>query len=102
MILVIIAVITLKASYSKKKQRGELIKEGFVPSGQSAIAFAALTAIWLNSKDILTFTLALVLSILVAGNRYQSNARTMAEIIFGVCMGILIVVLIYGLTIFKI
>lgn len=101
-ILVIIAVVAVKASCSKKKQRGELIKEGFVPSGQSAIAFAILTAIWLNSKDILTFSLALALSILVVGNRYQSNMRTKAEIVFGICMGVLIVIMIYGLTIFKI
>lgn len=63
--LVVIAVISMKAGCSKKTERGELVKEGFVPSGQSAIAFAALTAIWLNSKDIVTFTLALILSILV-------------------------------------
>lgn len=101
-ILVVIAVIALKATLSKKKQRGQLIKEGFVPSGQSAIAFAALTAIWINSKDIVTFTLALVLSILVAGNRIFNNARTKAEVAFGACMGVLIVLLVYGLTIFRI
>lgn len=100
--LVIIAVIAMKASCSKKKERGQLIKEGFVPSGQSAIAFAALTAIWLNSKDIVTFTLALILSILIVENRVYSNARTKAEVVFGACMGALIVLLIYGLTIFKI
>lgn len=100
--LVIIAVIAIKASCSKKKERGQLIKEGFVPSGQSAIAFAALTAIWLNSKDIVTFALALILSILVLGNRVFSNSRTKAEVIFGACMGVLIVLLVYGLTIFKI
>ena len=100
--LVIIAVIAMKASCSKKKERGQLIKEGFVPSGQSAIAFAALTAIWLNSKDIVTFTLALILSILSVENRVYSNARTKAEVVFGACMGVLIVLLIYGLTIFKI
>lgn len=101
-ILVVIAVIAIKASCSKKKERGQLIKEGFVPSGQSALAFAALTAIWLNSKDILTFSLALVLSLLVVGNRVFTNARTKAEVVFGACMGILIVILVYGLTIFKI
>ncbi|MGN1327927.1 MAG: diacylglycerol kinase [Clostridia bacterium] len=101
-ILVVIAVIAVKASCSKKKERGQLIKEGFVPSGQSALAFAALTAIWLNSKDILTFSLALVLSLLVVGNRVFSNARTKAEVVFGACMGILIVILVYGLTIFRI
>ena len=100
--LVVIAVISMKAGCSKKTERGELVKEGFVPSGQSAIAFAALTAIWLNSKDIVTFTLALILSILVVENRVGSNARTKAEIVFGACMGDLIVLLIYGLTIFKI
>lgn len=102
MMLVIIGVIAVKASCSKRKERGELIQEGFVPSGQTALAFAALTAIWINSKDIVTFTLALVLSILVAGNRMYDNARTRAEILFGACMGVLIVLLIYGLTIFKI
>ena len=100
--LVVIAVISMKAGCSKKTERGELVKEGFVPSGQSAIAFAVLTAIWLNSKDIVTFTLALILSILVVENRVGSNARTKAEIVFGACMGGLIVLLIYGLTIFKI
>lgn len=100
--LVVIAAISMKAGCSKKTERGELVKEGFVPSGQSAIAFAALTAIWLNSKDIVTFTLALILSILVVENRVGSNARTKAEIVFGACMGVLIVLLIYGLTIFKI
>ena len=100
--LVVIAVISMKAGCSKKTERGELVKEWFVPSGQSAIAFAALTAIWLNSKDIVTFTLALILSILVVENRVGSNARTKAEIVFGACMGVLIVLLIYGLTIFKI
>lgn len=101
-ILVVIAVIAIKASCAKRKKRGELIKDGFVPSGQSAIAFAALTAIWINSKDIVTFTLALVLSILVVGNRIYNNARTRAEVIFGACMGVAIVILIYGLTIFRI
>lgn len=100
--LVVIAVISMKAGCSKKTERGELVKEGFVPSGQSAIAFAVLTAIWLNSKDIVTFTLALILSILVVENRVGSNARTKAEIVFGACMGVLIVLLIYGLTIFRI
>ena len=101
-ILVVIAVIAIKASCSKKKERGQLIKEGFVPSGQSAVAFAALTAIWINSKVIVTFTLALVLSLLVVGNRVYNNARTKAEVVFGACMGVLIVMLVYGLTIFKI
>ena len=102
MLLVVIAVIAVKAGCSKKKERGQLIKNGFVPSGQAAIAFAALTAIWIVSKDIVVVTLALALAIMVVGNRVYSNERTKAEVVFGICMGILIVHLVYGLTIFKI
>lgn len=102
MLLVVIAVIAVKAGCSKKKERGQLIKNGFVPSGQAAIAFAALTAIWIASKDIVVVTLALALAIMVVGNRVYSNERTKAEVVFGICMGILIVLLVYGLTIFKI
>ena len=102
MLLVVIAVIAVKAGCSKKKERGQLIKNGFVPSGQAAIAFAALTAIWIVSKDIVVVTLALALAIMVVGNRVYSNERTKAEVVFGICMGILIVLLVYGLTIFKI
>lgn len=102
MLLVVIAVIAVKAGCSKKKERGQLIKNGFVPSGQAAIAFAALTAIWIVSKDIVVVTLALALAIMVVGNRMYSNERTKAEVVFGICMGILIVLLVYGLTIFKI
>lgn len=101
MILVVIAVIAIKATCSTTKERGKLVTEGFVPSGQSAIAFAALTAIWLNSKDVIIFTLAFVLSLLVIENRVANNSRTRAEVIFGSCMGVLIVLLVYGLTIFK-
>lgn len=100
-ILVVIAVIAIKAATAKTKKRGQLLKDGFVPSGQSAIAFAALTAIWLNSQDIIIFTLALILSLLVVGNRIQNNARTRAEVVFGSAMGVLIVLLLYGLTLFK-
>lgn len=102
MILVVIAVVAIKAACSKKNGRGQLVADGFVPSGQSAVAFAALTAIWVNSQDVIIFTLALVLSLLVIGNRLQSNSRTKAEVLFGACMGVLIVLLVYGLTIFKI
>lgn len=100
-ILVIIAIVAIKASCARKKERGELIKEGFVPSGQSAIAFAALTAIWLNSTNTVVFTLALILSLLVVGNRVEGGARTKAEAVFGAAMGILVVILVYGLTVFK-
>jgi hypothetical protein len=41
----------------------------------------------------------LVLALLVAINRYQTGKRTKAEIIAGACVGVLIVILLYGLSI---
>lgn len=106
-ILTVIAIVSVKAvSQSKKMNEARYNKLGdmnknFIPSGQSALAFSILTAIWLNSKDIVTFFLALILSLFLVGNRLGTNKRSVGEIVFGCAMGVLIVLLVYGLTIFK-
>lgn len=98
-ILTVIAIIAVKAA-SKRKAINRGVNEEFIPSGQSALAFAILTAIWINSKDPVIFCLALVLSLLVVGNR-MNDTRTFAEVLFGAFMGVLIIILVYGLTIFR-
>ena len=98
-ILTIIAIIVMKSAIETSKDKtGMEIK--FIPSGQSAFAFALLTAIWINSQNAIVFCLALILSLLVAGNR-MNDKSTFAEVVFGAFMGMLIVILIYGITIFK-
>lgn len=97
-VLTIIAVVSIKATSVKNKNK---IKLNFCPSGQVAIAFAALTTIWLTTSDIVILTLSLVLSILVAENRIESNNKTLAETFFSACMGVLIVVLVYSLLLLK-
>lgn len=98
-ILVVIAVLLFKSiAFSKKKIGNKEIK--YVPSGQSTIAFALLTAIWINSQNAIVFTLSLLLAILVAGNRINDK-NSLGEVIFGSFMGILIVLMVYGLTLIK-
>lgn len=97
--ITVIAVIALNAYLRSKKKKESTSK--FLPSGQSAISFAILTAIGLNTKNLLIFVLALILALLVLENRVESKAKTTAEVIFGSCMGILIVLLVYGLTVFN-
>ena len=80
-----------------KNKTGILTKK-FIPSGQTALAFAVLTSIWINTQNILIFTLALMLSLMVFENRIESKMHSLAESIFGSFMGILIVLLVYGLT----
>lgn len=98
-ILTIIAVLVAKSGV-KMKEISSGLQSKFIPSGQSAFAFAILTAIWINSRDPLIISLAFTLSILVAGNR-MNDSRTFAETAFGAFMGVLIVILVYGLTLFK-
>lgn len=98
-ILTVIAVVTVKAAVKGAKMKPG-IQAVFNPSGQSAVAFAILTAIWMNSNNPIIFCLSLVLSLLVVGNRLNDK-KTFAEILFGAFMGTLIVILVYGLTVFK-
>lgn len=95
-LLTVIVIVTLKAAATRNHK---FIKKDFMPSGQTAVAFAALTVVWLSTRNVVIFTLSLVLALLVAINRYQTKKRTKAEIITGACVGVLIVILLYGLAI---
>ena len=99
LILVVIWIIAVK-SVSKKQELDGKRTSRFIPSGQSAISFAILTAIWLNTKNIFVFCLALILSLLVTGNR-MNDTRSVGEVVFGAFMGSLIVLMVFGLTFLK-
>ena len=94
-LLTVIVIVTLKAAATKKHK---FIKENFMPSGQTAVAFAALTIIWLTTRNVVIFTLSLVLALIVAINRYENSKRSKLEIAAGACVGVLMVVLLYGLA----
>ena len=95
-VLVVISVVFLKALGTTGKNK--IINKNFIPSGQSALSFAILTAVWLNTKNIIVLILALILSIMVLENRLESKAKTMAEVVFGASIGALVVLLIYGIA----
>ena len=77
-----------------------------MPSGFTAIAFAANTIIWLmadyitsNEKvNIVILTLSFILSILVATSRIESKTHKVSEVIFSACVGIMLVLIIYGIA----
>lgn len=93
--LTAIVIVTLKAASTKNHK---YIKKDFMPSGQTAIAFAALTIIWLTTRNVVIFTLSLVLALIIGINRYGNGKRTKAEVVVGACVGVLVVVLLYGLA----
>lgn len=95
-VLTVIAIVTLKAASTTNKHK--FIKSNFMPSGQTAVAFAALTIIWNTTRNVVIFTLSLVLALIVAINRYDNKKRSVPEIIVGACVGVFVVVLLYGLV----
>lgn len=99
LILAVIAIVAIQAACSKNKYK--VFNKRFIPSGHSAIGFALSTAIWLNTSDIVIFIPSLILSLLIAENRIEANKKNLAEVIFGACSGILIVLLVYGLVILR-
>lgn len=100
LIITVIAIVAVKTIANYKKQKNPAQKV-FIPSGQTALAFAILTAIWINTKNPVVFCLSLGLSILVAGNRIN-DTRSFGEVVFGAFMGPLIVLMIFGLTLLRI
>lgn len=96
-ILTIIAILIFKAFASPYNKKINITKKRFLPSGQTALAFALLTSIWLNTQNILIFALAFMLSLMVFENRIECKLHSVAETIFGSFMGVLIVLMVYGL-----
>ena len=95
-LLTVIVIVTLKAAATKNNHK--FIKENFIPSGQTAVAFAGLTIIWLTTRNVVIFTLSLVLALIIAINRYENGKRSKAEIVIGACVGVMVVILLYGLA----
>lgn len=94
--LTTILVVTLKAASSTNKHK--IFKEGFSPSGQAAIAFAANTIIWLSTNNIVVLTLSFVMAILVCITRMEKKNKTLLDIVVGAVTGIAVAALLYGLA----
>lgn len=91
-ILVVMITIIVKAVYGE----GTPLRGG-MPSGHSALAFSAATAISLLIQDLLVMTLSYFLAFLVAQSRIESKVHTLYETIVGSILGILITILIFKL-----
>ena len=103
-IIVVIAILALIAIARTNKHK--VLNNKFMPSGFTTIAFAANTIIWLMSDyitsnekiNIVILTLSFILSILVATSRIESKTHKVSEVIFSACVGIMLVLIIYGIA----
>lgn len=94
--ITIILIVALKAASTTNKHK--LIKNNFMPSGVTGMAFAANTIIWISTEKIVILTLSLVMAILVGESRIEAGKRTAKEVIVGGIVGTAVILLIYGLA----
>ena len=94
-IITIIGILALIAISTTNKHK--VLNKRFIPSGHAALGFAANTIIWLTTDNVVIITLSLVLSILLAESRIESNKHKLSEVVFSSCVGIMLVLIIYGL-----
>ncbi len=94
-IITIIGILALIAIATTNKHK--ILNKRFIPSGHAALGFAANTIIWLTTDNVVIITLSLVLSILLAESRIESNKHKLSEVVFSSCIGIMLVLIIYGL-----
>lgn len=92
LILIIMVTIIVKAVYGE----GTPLKGG-MPSGHSALAFGAATAISLVTSDPLIISLSFFLAFLVAQSRVEARIHSLYETIIGSILGILITILLFKL-----
>jgi diacylglycerol kinase (ATP) len=92
LILITLVTIIVKAVYGE----GTPLKGG-MPSGHSALAFGAATAISLITSDPLIISLSFFLSFLVAQSRVEARIHTLYETVIGSIFGTLITILIFRL-----
>ena len=103
-VMVVIAILALISMARTNKYKG--INRKFMPSGYTTLAFSVNTVIWLivdyatknQAINIVILTLSLVLTILVSASRIEKKVHKVSEIIFSACIGIMLVLIIYGIA----
>ena len=102
--IVIVVIATLALIAMARTNKHKVVNRKFVPSGFATLAFAANTIIWLmidsvtnnEAVRIVILTLSLVLAILVSASRIEAKVHKVSEVIFSACLGIILVLIIYG------
>ena len=95
-IIVVITILSLIAMATTNKHK--FLNKKFMPSGHTALSFAANTIIWLMTDNIVVLTLSLIMAILVSESRIEAKKHTLSEVVFSASVGIIAVLVIYGVA----
>ncbi|ACM60375.1 diacylglycerol kinase (ATP) [Caldicellulosiruptor bescii] len=90
LIIVAMVIIVVKAVTNRTK-----FMQGGMPSGHTALAFAAATAILMLTNNLIIVSLAVFMALLVLESRIEAKIHTVWETIVGALIGILVTLLIF-------
>ena len=93
----LLLVAVLRVSGKAYSGRGTFVKGG-LPSGHTAVAFAGGTVLVLLTGNFLIATVALIMALLVAHSRLDSESHTLFEVIIGAAFGILLPLIAFRLA----
>ena len=99
-VIVVIGILALIAMATTNKHK--FLNRKFMPSGHATLAFAANTIVWLITDNIVIITLSLVMAILAAESRVESKTHRLSEVVFSSCVGIIAILVIYGIAMLAI
>lgn len=91
-ILTMLAVLLLKSFFRKGTPFS-----GGMPSGHSAVAFSATTAVALYSNNVSITVLFIIVSLLVVQSRLEGKIHTLIELIAGAVLGFSVTLLLFKL-----
>ncbi len=92
----VILTIILKGIFSKDRN---YVKS--FPSSRVSLSFALATYLFVITKSFIVGGVAMVLSILVSSMKHENDKVSLIHIILSAMLGVLIVVIVYQLTIFR-
>ncbi|WAM32902.1 diacylglycerol kinase [Caldicellulosiruptor morganii] len=90
LIIVAMVIIVVKAINNRTQ-----FMQGGMPSGHTALAFAAATAIIMLTNNLIVVTLALFIAFLVLESRVEAKIHSIWETVVGAIIGILVTLLIF-------
>ncbi len=97
--IVISMILALALIAYSKTNKHKIFNKKFIPSGHTIIAFAANTIIWITTQNAVILILSLVMAFLISESRIAATEHRLSEIIFSACLGTLIVLILYGVSI---
>jgi len=90
--------VSLLVAAGKARSGKGIFAKGGMPSGHTAVAFAGGTVLALLTGGALVATVALIMALLVAHSRVDSEIHTLPEVIAGALLGILSTLVVFRLA----